>query len=171
MRAAGAYRLRLTAVAALLVTLAPARADQWTVEKAGFNLYRITGQGKTAGHDVFIRTEGCDDAPDQGVVQIAKEAGTRRLTFSDARASCAVRDFLVAVEVQWSEYGVLLTQDQSRDWYRVSDSDLYLKTVGCISRTMTTSAVLDLNRDGTGWARLPDGRRCAVQHAFKRFNP
>lgn len=170
MRAAGVAALGLTAAAAWLAAPAPAHADTWSVEKAGFNLYRITGQS-TAGQSTFIRTEGCDDAPDKGVVDIRNEGGTRRLAFNGSNAGCAVRDFLVPVEVQWNQYGVLLTQDQSRDWYRVTDSDLYLKTVGCITRTLSEPAVLDLNRDGTGWLRLQSGRRCAVEHAFRRFNP
>jgi hypothetical protein len=66
---------------------------------------------------------------------------------------------------------VRLTQDQGRDWYQVTDSDLYLKTVGCISRTLSEVAVLDLTADGRGWVRFADGRRCGVEHAFKRFNP
>jgi hypothetical protein len=53
----------------------------------------------------------------------------------------------------------------------VTDSDLYLKTVGCISRTLSELAVLDLAADGRGWVRFADGRRCGVEHAFKRFNP
>jgi hypothetical protein len=154
-----------TAIVGLLVALAPARADQWTVEKAGFNLYRITGQS------VFIRTEGCDDAPAKGVVNVQKDGDARRLTFNDSKVGCTVRDFLAPVEVQWNEYNVLLTRDQNNNWYRVTDSDMYLKTVGCISRAMSEPAVLDLNRDGTGWVRFTDGRRCGVEHAFRRFNP
>ena len=147
----------------LLATLAPARADQWSVEKAGFNLYRIAGQS------VYIRTDGCDDAPAKGVVNVQKEDGARRLTFNDSAARCTVRDFLVPVEVEWSEYSVLLTRDQANNWYRVTDSDMYLKTVGCISRAITEPAVLDLKRDGTGWVRFADGRRCGVEHAFRRM--
>ena len=153
----------LTALVGLLATLAPARADQWSVEKAGFNLYRIAGQS------VYIRTDGCDDAPAKGVVNVQKEDGARRLTFNDSAARCTVRDFLVPVEVEWSEYSVLLTRDQANNWYRVTDSDMYLKTVGCISRAMTEPAVLDLTRDGTGWVRFADGRRCGVEHAFRRM--
>ena len=155
--------LRLTAVVGLLATLAPARADQWSVEKAGFNLYRIAGQS------VYIRTDGCDDAPAKGVVNVQKEDGARRLTFNDSAARCTVRDFLVPVEVEWSEYSVLLTRDQANNWYRVTDSDMYLKTVGCITRAITEPAVLDLKRDGTGWVRFADGRRCGVEHAFRRM--
>jgi len=169
--AAGLPALRVAALAGSLAALAAAYADQWSVEKAGFNLYRITGQGTAAGRNVFIRIEGCDDAPAKGVVSVQKEGEARRLTFDGSTVACTVRDFLVPVELQWSEYSVLLTQDQSRDWYRVTDSDLYLKTVGCITRTMSEPAVLDLNRDGTGWVRLQSGRRCAVEHAFRRFNP
>jgi len=155
--------LRLTAVVGLLATLAPARADQWSVEKAGFNLYRIAGQS------VYIRTDGCDDAPAKGVVNVQKEDGARRLTFNDSAARCTVRDFLVPVEVEWSEYSVLLTRDQANNWYRVTDSDMYLKTVGCISRAITEPAALELKRDGTGWVRFADGRRCGVEHAFRRM--
>jgi hypothetical protein len=156
----------LTAAAWLTAMLAlPAHADQWNVEKAGFNLYRIVGQS------VFIRTEGCEDAPAKGVVNVQKQGSTRRLTFSGSSASCTVRDFLVPVEVQWSEYNVLLTRDQSSNWYRVTDSDVYLKTVGCFSRAMSEPAVLDLTRDGTGWIRFADGRRCGVEHAFRRMPP
>lgn len=157
--------VHLTAIVCLVAALAPARADQWSVEKVGFNLYRITGQS------VFIRTEGCDEAPAKGVVNVQKEGSTRQLSFNDSTARCAVRDFLVPVEVQWNQYSVLLTRDQTNNWYRVTDSDLYLKTVGCISRAISEAAVLDLNRDGTGWARFADGRRCGVEHAFRRFNP
>jgi len=157
--------IRLITGVWLIAALAPARADQWSVEKAGFNLYQI------AGRRLFIRTEGCDDAPAKGVVNIQKEGGTRRMTFGDSAASCTVRDFLAPVEVQWSEYSVLLTRDQTNNWYRVTDSDMYLKTVGCISRGISEPAVLDLNRDGTGWVRFMDGRRCGVEHAFRRFNP
>jgi hypothetical protein len=160
MRAAG-----LIAIGWLALVLAPARADEWSVEKAGFNLYRIAGQS------VFIRTEGCDDAPAKGVVSIQKDGSARRLSFNDSTARCTVRDFLVPVQVEWNEYSVLLTRDQANNWYRVTDSDLYLKTVGCISRAISEPAVLDLNRDGTGWARFADGRRCGIEHAFKRFNP
>ena len=39
---------------------------------------------------------------------------------------------------------MLLTRDQANNWYRVTDSDMYLKTVGCISRAITEPAVLDL---------------------------
>ena len=163
MRSAVRAALRLTAVVGLLATLAPARADQWSVEKAGFNLYRIAGQS------VYIRTDGCDDAPAKGVVNVQKEDGARRLTFNDSAARCTVRDFLVPVEVEWSEYSVLLTRDQANNWYRVTDSDMYLKTVGCISRAITEPAVLDLKRDGTGWVRFADGRRCGVEHAFRRM--
>jgi hypothetical protein len=157
--------IRLITGVWLVAALAPARADQWSVEKAGFNLYQI------AGRRLFIRTEGCDDAPAKGVVNIQKQGATRRMTFGDSAASCTVRDFLAPVEVQWSEYSVLLTQDQTNNWYRVSDSDMYLKTVGCISRGISEPAVLDLNRDGTGWVRFMDGRRCGVEHAFRRFTP
>jgi hypothetical protein len=154
------------AVALLSAALAaPAQADQWSVEKAGFNLYRITGQS------VFIRTEDCDDGPAKGVVNVQKEGSARRLSFSGSSASCAVRDFLAPVEVQWNEYHILLTRDQSNNWYRVTDSELYLKTVGCISRGMSEPAVLDLTRDGTGWVRFADGRRCGVERVFRRFNP
>jgi hypothetical protein len=163
--------LRVAALAGPLMALASADADQWSVEKAGFNLYRITGHGMPAGQDMFVRTEGCDDAPAAGVVDIRKDGATRRLTFNGSSVACDVRDFLVPAKVASGEYSVLLTQDQSRDWYRVTDGDMYLKTVGCITRTMSAPAVLDLNRDGTGWARLADGRRCAVEHAFRRFNP
>ena len=62
-------------VALLIAALAPARADQWTVEKAGFNLYRITGR-TIGGQNVFIRTQGCDDAPAAGVVNVQKDGGT-----------------------------------------------------------------------------------------------
>ncbi|HWY72580.1 MAG TPA: hypothetical protein VNW98_02990 [Burkholderiaceae bacterium] len=157
--------IRLITGVWLIAALAPARADQWSVEKAGFNLYQI------AGRRLFIRTEGCDDAPAKGVVNIQKEGATRRMTFGDSAASCTVRDFLAPVEVQWSQYSVLLTRDQTSNWYRVTDSDMYLKTVGCISRGISEPAVLDLNRDGTGWVRFMDGRRCGVEHAFRRFNP
>ena len=165
MRSAVHATLRLTAVVGLLGTLAPARADQWNVEKAGFNLYQI------AGRRLFIRTEGCDDAPAKGVVNIQKEGAKRRMTFGDSGTSCTVRDFLAPVEVESSQYSVLLTRDQTNNWYRVTDSDMYLKTVGCISRGISEPAVLDLNRDGTGWVRFMDGRRCGVEHAFRRFNP
>ncbi len=158
---------RCLAVAAVLTAtlVAPAHADQWNVEKVGFNLFRIAGQS------LYIRTEGCDDAPAKGVVNVQKERDARRLTFSGSSASCTVRDFLAPVEVQWSEYNVLLTRDQSNNWYRVTDSDVYLKTVGCFTRGMSEPAVLDLTRDGTGWVRFKDGRRCGVEHAFRRFNP
>ncbi len=147
-----------------------ARAEQWNVEKAGVNLYRIAGQ--TAGaQSVFVRIEGCVDTPPAGIVDVRKDGDVHRSTFSSASGSCAVRDFLVPVNVRMDQYGVLLTQDQSAGWYRVSDSDLYLKTVGCISRATSESAVMDLNRDGTGWLRFKDGRRCAVEHAFRRFVP
>jgi hypothetical protein len=165
MRRVNRAAIGLLAAAGLMAAHAAARADQWTVEKAGFNLYRI------AGRNVFIRTEGCDDAPAQGTVDVRKDGDARRLAFVGSTASCAVRDFLVPVEVQWSEYSVLLTRDQASNWYRVTDSDLYLKTVGCISRSTSEAAVLDLNRDGTGWVRFADGRRCGVEHAFRRMNP
>jgi hypothetical protein len=157
----------LRAVIAMSVVAAawPAHADQWSVEKAGLNLYRIAGQS------VFIRTDGCDDAPAKGVVNVQRDGATRRLTFNDSKVGCAVRDFLVPVEVESSQYSVLLTRDQTNNWYRVGESDMYLKTLGCISRAVSEAAVLDLNRDGTGWLRLSDGRRCGVEHAFKRFNP
>lgn len=156
----------LSAVVSLTAVLAPlAHADPWSVEKAGFDLYRIAGQS------VFIRTEGCDEAPAKGVVNIQKEGDRRRLTFNGSSASCTVRDFLMPVEVQSSEYNVLLTRDQSNNWYRVTDSDMYLKTVGCISRSISEAAVLDLTRDGTGWVRFSDGRRCGVEHAFRRMTP
>jgi hypothetical protein len=157
-------------VALTIAVLAPARADQWTVEKAGFNLYRATGR-TIGGQSVFIRTEGCDDAPAAGVVNVQKEGGTRRLTFGDSAASCTVRDFLVPAKVESDRYNVLLTQDQSRDWYRVSDSDMYLKTVGCFIRSLTEAAEIDLNRDGTGWVVFTDRRRCAVEHAFRSMQP
>jgi len=154
----------------LIAALVPARADQWTVEKAGFNLYRITGS-TIGGQNVFIRTQGCDDAPAAGVVNVGKEGGTRRLTFDGSAASCTVVDFLVPAKVGSDEYRVLLTQDLSKDWYRVTDSDMYLKTVGCFIRKMSEGAVLNLNRDGTGWIVFADGRRCVVEHAFRRMNP
>ena len=168
-------RTRSRAGCALLMVLSiavlvPARADQWTVEKAGFNLYRITG-GTIAGQSVFIRTEGCDDAPAAGAVNIQKDGATRRLTFAGSAASCTVRDFLVPAKLGSDQYNVLLTQDQSKDWYRVTDSDLYLRTVGCFSRQMSEPAELDLNRDGTGWIVFADRRRCAVEHAFQRMQP
>jgi hypothetical protein len=144
---------------------APAYADQWSVEKAGFNLYRIAGQS------VFIRTEGCDDAPASGTANVQKEGSARRLTFSGSSASCTVRDFLAPVEVEWNEYHILLTRDQSNNWYRITDSDLYLKTVGCVSRGTSEPAVLDLTRNGTGWVHFADGRRCGVERVFRRFNP
>jgi len=150
--------------------LAPAWADPWTVEKAGFNLYRITGR-MISGQNVFIRTQGCDDAPAAGVVNIQKDGGTRRLTFEGSAANCTVADFLVPVQVGSDEYHVLLTQDQSKDWYRVTDSDMYLKTVGCFSRSMSEGAVLNLNRDGTGWIVFSDRRRCGIEHAFRRMQP
>lgn len=161
----GALCLTLCAGSIAALTAPPARADQWTVERAGLELYRIAGQ------NIFIRTDGCDDAPATGVVNVQKEGGKRRLTFTGSAASCTVRDFLVSAKVPSDQYTVLLTQDQSRNWYRVTDGDLYLKTVGCISRAMSETAMLDLNRDGTGWLRFIDGRRCAVEHAFQRFNP
>ena len=71
--------LRVAALAGPLIALASAYADQWSVEKAGFNLYRITGHGMPAGQDMFVRTEGCDDAPAAGVVDIRKDGATRRL--------------------------------------------------------------------------------------------
>jgi hypothetical protein len=158
--------LNLMAAALLSATLAaPARADQWNVERAGFNLYQITGQS------VFIRTEGCDDAPAKGVVDVQKDGGTRRMTLRGSSASCPVKDLLVPVEVEWSQYSVLLTRDQNNNWYRVTDSDLYLKTVGCISRGTSEPAVLDLTRSGTGWVRFADGRRCGVEHAYRRMTP
>jgi hypothetical protein len=165
MRSTHQAAIRLITGVWLIAVLAPARADQWSVEKAGFNLYQI------AGRKLFIRTEGCDDAPAKGVVNIQKEGGKRRMTFGDSGTSCAVRDFLAPVEVESSQYSVLLTRDQTNNWYRVSDSDMYLKTVGCISRAMSEPAELDLNRDGTGWVRFMDGRRCGVEHAFRRFTP
>lgn len=157
--------LHLAAAVCLVATMAPTRADQWTVEKAGFNLYRIAGQS------VFIRTESCEDAPAKGVVNIQRDGATRQMSFSDSTVHCTVRDFLAPAQVDWNEYSVLLTRDLTNNWYRVTDSDVYLKTVGCISRATSETAVLDLNRDGTGWVRFSDGRRCAVEHAFKRFNP
>jgi hypothetical protein len=157
--------VRLAASLWLIAAAGPARADQWTVEKAGFNLYQISGQ------NVFIRTQGCDDAPASGVVNVQKDGATRKLTFSGAAASCTVKDFLVPAKVAWDQYTVRLTQDQGRDWYQVTDSDLYLKTVGCISRTLSETAMLDLTADGRGWVRFADGRRCGIEHAFKRFNP
>jgi hypothetical protein len=161
------WRMRCLSAAALLsaALATPAHADQWSVEKAGFNLYRIAGQS------IFIRTEDCDDGPAKGVVNVRKEGSTRRLSFNGSSASCAVRDFLAPVEVEWNEYQILLTRDQSNNWYRVTDSDLYLKTVGCVSRGMSEPAVLDLKRDGTGWVRFSDGRRCGVERVFRRFNP
>lgn len=144
---------------------APAYADQWRVEKAGFNLYRISGQS------VFIRTEDCDDAPASGTVNVQKEGSARRLTFSGSSANCTVRDFLAPVEVEWNEYHILLTRDQSNNWYRITDSELYLKTVGCVSRGMSEPAVLDLTRNGTGWVHFADGRRCGVERVFRRFSP
>jgi hypothetical protein len=165
MRPAVRSAIRVAAFVWPMAALAPARADQWSVEKAGFNLYRI------AGRNVFIRTEGCDDAPARGVADVRTEGGTRRLSFKDSGAGCAVRDFLAPVEVQWNQYSVLLTRDQALNWYRVTDSDLYLKTVGCISRAMSEPAMLDLNRSGTGWVIFADGRRCGIEHAFRRFNP
>jgi hypothetical protein len=147
-----------------------ARAEQWNVEKAGVDLYRVMGH--TAGaQSVFVRVEDCVDAPPAGIVDVGKDGGVYRSTFSSARGSCTVRDFLVPVNVRMDEYGVLLTQDQSAGWYRVTDSDLYLKTVGCVTRATSESAVMDLNRDGTGWLRFKDGRRCAVEHAFRSFTP
>ena len=165
MRSTHQAAIRLITGAWLIAVLAPARADQWSVEKAGFNLYQI------AGRKLFIRTEGCDDAPAKSVVNIQQEGGKRRITFGDSGTSCEVRDFLAPLEVESSQYSVLLTRDQTNNWYRVTDSDMYLKTVGCISRAMSEPAVLDLNRDGTGWARFMDGRRCGVEHAFRRFTP
>lgn len=165
MRSTHRAAIRLITGVWLIAVLAPARADQWSVEKAGFNLYQI------AGRKLFIRTEGCDDAPAKGVVNIQKEGAKRRMTFGDSGTSCTVRDFLAPVEVESSQYSVLLTRDQTNNWYRVTDSDMYLKTVGCISRAMSEPAVLDLNRDGTGWVRFTDGRRCGVEHAFRRFTP
>jgi hypothetical protein len=64
-----------------------------------------------------------------------------------------------------------LTRDQSSNWYRVTDGDLYLKTAACISRSISEVAMLDLKRDGTGWAYFADGRKCLVEHAFRRFTP
>lgn len=158
--------LLLTFIAMSIIAVAePAWADRWNVEKAGFNLYRIAGQ------NVFIRTERCDDAPAKGVVTIQKEGDARWLSFDDSAARCTVKDFLAPVDLEWNEHGVLLTRDQGNNWYRVTDSDLYLKTAGCISRAISESAVLDLSRGGSGWLRFADGRRCAVEHAFKRFNP
>src|ERR1700756_4465464 len=87
--------LRVAALAGPLIALASAYADQWSVEKAGFNLYRITGHGMPAGQDMFVRTEGCDDAPAAGVVDIRKDGATRRLTFNGSSVACDIRDFLV----------------------------------------------------------------------------
>jgi hypothetical protein len=157
-------------IALPIAVLAPARADQWSVEKAGFNLYRITGR-TIGGESVFIRTQGCDDAPAAGVVNVKKDGGTRRLTFDGSAATCTVVDFLVPVKVGSDQYNVLLTQDQSKDWYRVTDSDMYVKTAGCFTRTLSEPAVLDLNRDGTGWIVFSDRRRCVVEHAFRRMPP
>jgi hypothetical protein len=154
----------------LAAALLPARADQWKVEKAGFNLYRIAGQA-IQGQSVFIRTDGCDDAPDQGVVNVQKEGSTRRLTFNGSGPSCSVRDFLVPVQVEGDRYSVRLTRDQSSNWYRVTDGDFYLKTAACVTRSISELAMLDLKRDGTGWLSFADGRKCVVEHAFRRFNP
>jgi hypothetical protein len=162
--------VHLAAFVYLAAAFAPARADQWSVEKAGLNLYRITGQ-KIQGQSVFIRTDGCDEAPDKGDVTVQKDGSTRRLTFNGSAVACTVRDFLVPVEVQGDRYTVRLTRDQGNNWYRVTDSDLYLKTAGCITRMITESAVLDLKRDGTGWLYLAEHGKCIVEHAFKRFNP
>ncbi|MBV8210376.1 MAG: hypothetical protein JO133_09980 [Burkholderiaceae bacterium] len=82
-----------------------------------------------------------------------------------------MRDFLAPVEVAWSQYSVLLTRTQGSNWYRISDSDLYAKTTGCISRAISEPAILDLKRGGAGWVRFSDGRRCAVEQVFRRFNP
>ncbi len=156
-----------TALAWMAAAPTPARADQWNVEKAGFNLYRVVDKG------IFIRTEACDAAPASGRVEIQKHGETRTLTFAGSTTACAVRDFLVPVKLTtpaFSSMYVQLTQDQSNGWYRVQDGDLYLKTAGCISRVISQTAELHLNSDGTGWVRL-DGRNCAVEHAFKRFNP
>jgi len=152
------------------VLAAPVHADQWSVEKAGFDLYRIVGK------NVYLRTDGCEDAPVKGVVEVRKQDGARRMTFADSAASCIVRDFLARVEVESNQYGVLLTRDQTNNWYRVSDrrvsdQDLYAKTTGCISRTISEPAILDLKRGGAGWVRFSDGRRCAVEQVFRRFNP
>jgi hypothetical protein len=155
-------------VALLIAALAPARADQWTVEKSGFNLYRITGR-TIGGENVFIRTQGCDDAPAAGVVDVQKDGSTRRLTFSGSPASCTVVDFLVPAKVESDQYHVLLTQDQSKDWYQVTDSDMYLKTTGCFTRSLSEPALVDLKRDGTGWIIFADQRRCLVEHAFRRM--
>ncbi|HEX4599594.1 MAG TPA: hypothetical protein VH278_17530 [Burkholderiaceae bacterium] len=162
--------MRLIAIVCLAAVIGPVRADQWSVEKAGFNLYRITGQ-RIQGQSVFIRTDGCDDAPDKGDVNVQKEGGARRLTFNGSSASCTVRDFLVPVEVEGDRYSVRLTRDQGSNWYRVTDGDLYLKTAACISRSISEVAMLDLKRDGTGWAYFADGRKCLVEHAFRRFTP
>jgi hypothetical protein len=162
--------VHLTAIVCLAAVFTQARADQWSVEKAGFNLYRITGQ-TIQGQNVFIRTEGCDEAPAQGVVNVQKEGSARRLTFNGSSVACTVRDFLVPVEVEGDRYSVRLTRDQSSNWYRVTDGDLYLKTAACVSRSISEVAMLDLKRDGTGWAYFADGRRCVVEHAFRRFNP
>lgn len=162
--------MRLIAIVCLAAAIGPVRADQWSVEKAGFNLYRITGQ-RIQGQSVFIRTDGCDDAPDKGDVNVQKEGGARRLTFNGSAVTCTVRDFLVPVEVEGDRYSVRLTRDQSSNWYRVTDGDLYLKTAACVSRSISEVAMLDLKRDGTGWAYFADGRKCLVEHAFRRFTP
>ena len=152
------------------VLVAPAHADHWTVEKAGFDLYRIVGK------NFYLRTDGCEDAPAKGVVEVRKQDGARRMTFAGSTAGCVVRDFLAPVEVESNHYGVLLTRDQTNNWYRVSDKrvsdlDLYVKTTGCISRGISEPAVLDLKRGGAGLIRFSDGRRCGVEQVFRRFNP
>jgi hypothetical protein len=157
---------RRRAIALWVATLAPlaAHAQQWTVERVGIDLYRITGQS------TFIRTEGCE-GPSAGTVNYQKGSEARFLTFSDSGAKCRVRDFLVPARVETGRFNVRLTMDQSANWYQVTDGDLYLKTLGCVSRTLTGLAVLDLYPDGSGRVRFDDGKICVVERAYKRMNP
>src|SRR5258708_376512 len=123
-------------VALTIAVLTPAHADQWTVEKAGFNLYRATG--RTIGaQSVFIRTEGCDDAPVTGVVNIQKEGGTRRLTFGDSAASCTVRDFLVPAKVESDRYNVLNQKIDRKSTRLNSSHQIISYAVFCLKKKIT----------------------------------
>jgi hypothetical protein len=162
------YLLSCVRIAAgLAAALAPLAlpAQQWTVERVGIDLYRISGRS------TFIRTEGCGDGPSAGTANYQKGSDTGFLTFSGPAAKCRVRDFLVPAKLETGRFNVRLTMDQTANWYQVTDGDLYLKTLGCISRTLSELAVLDLYPDGSGQIRLEDGKICRVEHAYKRMNP
>ena len=150
------------AAAAIGFACGAAAAATWSVQRVGINLYQV------AQPRLFVRTEDCDERPQSGAAELQKEGGSASLVFSEPAVRCKVRDILTPAKVDDGEFTVRLTLDQTQNWYQVTDSDLYLNTVGCFSRTFSEIAVLTMDRGGTGRIRFPDGRGCSVLRAYRR---